>query len=57
MVLEKDKNHHHTLVNDSLSIDKGTTEVDCIHISESGIFVIESKNYSGAIYGHSRRKM
>lgn len=57
MALEEDKNHHYTLVNVYLLTEKATNEVDCIHISESGIFVIESKNYSGAIYVHSRRKM
>lgn len=31
--------------------NSGTTEVDLILIHESGIYVIESKNYSGWIFG------
>lgn len=29
----------------------GTTEIDIIYIHRTGIYVIESKNYSGTIYG------
>ena len=28
-----------------------TTEIDCVFICQKGVFVIESKNYSGYIYG------
>lgn len=31
---------------------KGTSQIDHIVISQSGIFVIETKNYSGVIYGN-----
>lgn len=34
----------------------GTTEVDLVFINSKGIFVIESKNYSGRIYGSSNSK-
>lgn len=37
--------------------DGTTTEIDLIMISEKGIFVIESKNYSGWIFGNERSKM
>ncbi len=36
--------------------DGGTTEVDLILIHESGIYVIESKNYSGWIFGRENQK-
>lgn len=36
--------------------DGGTTEVDLILIHESGIYVIESKNYSGWIFGSEKQK-
>ena len=35
----------------------GTTEIDIIMISHNGIFVFESKNYSGWIFGSERNKM
>ena len=34
-----------------------TTEVDIIMFHPKGLFVIESKNYSGWIFGHERQKM
>jgi len=36
-----------------LNTKNGTTEVDSIVIHETGIYVFESKNFSGAIYGNS----
>ena len=36
--------------------DSGTTEVDLVLIHESGIYVIESKNYSGWIFGSENQK-
>ena len=36
--------------------DGGTTEVDLILIHESGIYVIESKNYSGWIFGSENQR-
>ena len=37
--------------------EDNTSEVDVIVISKSGLFVIESKNYSGWIFGDANRKM
>ena len=37
--------------------DGTTTEVDLIMLHISGIYVIESKNYSGWIFGNDRQKM
>lgn len=34
----------------------GTTEIDLVYINKKGIFVIESKNYSGRIYGSMESK-
>lgn len=40
------------LLNDvMLQTDKGTTQVDHVLVSVYGIFVIETKNYNGWIYG------
>ncbi len=36
--------------------DGGTTEIDVLMISNKGIFVFESKNYSGWIFGNENRK-
>ena len=36
--------------------DGGTTEIDVIMIHEKGLFVIESKNYSGWIFGNEDHK-
>ena len=37
--------------------DGGTTEVDVIMLSEAGIFVFESKNYSGWLYGDEKSQL
>lgn len=36
--------------------DKGTTQVDHIVLSKYGVFAIETKNYTGEIYGDDDRK-
>ena len=36
---------------------KGTTEIDMIFLHESGLYVIESKNYSGWIFGNEARSL
>ena len=51
--LEKIKGTHRIITNVYLPCDNGkTTEIDLIYIHESGIYVIESKNYSGWILGN-----
>ena len=51
--LEKIKGNHRIITNVYLPCDNGkTTEIDLIYIHESGIYVIESKNYSGWIFGN-----
>lgn len=37
-------------------LKNGTTEIDMVLINPKGIFVIESKNYSGRIYGSTNSK-
>jgi hypothetical protein len=44
---------YHLLNNITLPCDDGTTQIDHVLISRSGIFVIESKHYSGWIYADS----
>jgi len=44
--------HHRTLYNLYVPKPDGTTsEIDVVFIHASGVYVIESKNYSGAVYG------
>ena len=50
--LPKDK---YNVINDVLiKHDKGTTQIDHIVVSVYGIFVIETKNYNGKIYGNDQ---
>jgi restriction system protein len=44
------------IANTTIEVLDGTTQIDIIVISPFGIFVIEAKNYSGYIYGSSKRK-
>ncbi|MBS4172870.1 nuclease-related domain-containing protein [Bacillus sp. FJAT-49736] len=51
-MLQKLPGEHKTIVNTYLPNSKGgTTEIDLVFIHETGIYVIESKNYSGWIFG------
>ncbi len=42
---------YHLLNNITLPVDDGTTQIDHILVSRSGIFVIETKHYRGTIFG------
>lgn len=55
-ILENLSHYGKTLVNLYIPTEKGTTEIDLVHITTSGIYVIESKNYSGWIFGHFNQK-
>lgn len=46
----------HILTNLYLPTQKGTTEVDLVFIHQTGVYVFESKNYSGWIYGKESQK-
>lgn len=55
--LESIKGPHKILTNVYIPAARGgTTEIDLIFIHESGIYVIESKNYSGWIFGNENNK-
>ena len=46
-----DKSTYHRIKNVTLPTEDGTTQIDHIVVSRYGIFVTETKNMSGAIYG------
>jgi hypothetical protein len=46
----------HLLNNVTLPIANGTTQIDHVLVSRYGVFVIETKDYSGWIFGSSRSK-
>ena len=48
--------YHKELCNVYIPYKNSTSEVDIILIHEKGIFVIESKNYSGWIFGSEKQK-
>ncbi len=51
-----DLNEYHIFNNVLLTTSHGTTQIDHIIVSRYGIFVIETKNYSGWIYGKKYEK-
>lgn len=56
-ILEKIKGVSRILTNVYLPKGNGeTTEIDLIYIHETGIYVLESKNYSGWIFGDEKNK-
>lgn len=58
MILKHFSGHKKILTNLYIPKNDGTTtEIDLVLINQSGIFVIESKNYSGKIYGDEKDKM
>lgn len=57
-MLERLKGYSKILVNAYIPKGKGkTTEIDLILVHQKGIYVIESKNYSGWIFGDENNKM
>ena len=54
---EKIEGYKRILHNIYIPTKNGTTEIDVLLIHEKGIFVIESKNYSGWIYGEENNDM
>lgn len=55
--LDKVKGKHKILTNIYVPKANGeTTEIDLVFIHETGIYVIESKNYSGWIFGNEKSK-
>jgi restriction system protein len=45
------RGHHALLNNVTLKTDRGTSQIDHVLVSSTGIFVIETKHYSGWIFG------
>lgn len=57
-ILEKLQGNHKVLTNVYLPKKDGTTtEIDLIMIDQTGLYVFESKNYSGWIFGDEKSKM
>ena len=52
-----DKTQYHLIKDATLPTDNGTTQVDHIIVSKFGIFVIETKNMKGWIFGKEHQKM
>lgn len=51
-----DKNKYHLIKNVTLPTENGTTQIDHIIVSVFGIFVIETKNMKGWIFGSRNQK-
>ncbi|KPU42709.1 nuclease-related domain protein [Oxobacter pfennigii] len=57
VTLQGIQGYHKTLVNAYIPKEKGgTTELDIVFIHQTGIYVLESKNYSGWIFGNEKNK-
>jgi len=52
-----DRSIYHAVHNVTLATPDGTTQIDHIFVSQYGVFVIETKNYSGWILGGEKQKM
>lgn len=50
-----DKNEYHLIKNVTLPTDDGTTQIDHIIVSKYGIFVVETKNMKGWIFGSANQ--
>ena len=51
-----DKDHYHLIKNVTLRTDDGTTQIDHVIVSRYGVFVIETKNMKGWIFGSPNQK-
>jgi restriction system protein len=56
MWIKLDCNTYHRFHNLILNTQNGTTQIDHILLSRFGIFVIETKNYNGWIFGNENQK-
>ena len=50
------KNEYHLIKNVTLPTEDGTTQIDHIIVSKYGIFVVETKNMNGWIFGNPNQK-
>lgn len=51
-----DKQKYHLIKNVTLPTEDGTTQIDHIIVSEYGVFVVETKNMKGWIFGNAHQK-
>ncbi|SFK52021.1 nuclease-related domain-containing protein [Methylophaga sulfidovorans] len=51
-----DKEHYHLIKNVTLPSEDGTTQIDHIIVSVYGVFVVETKNIRGWIFGNPAQK-
>jgi len=54
--LKLNKDDYHLIKNITLPTEDGTTQIDHIIVSEYGIFVVETKNMKGWIFGNEKQK-
>ena len=52
-----DKKVYHLIKNVTLPTEDGTTQIDHVVVSKFGVFVIETKNMKGWIFGNTNQKM
>lgn len=50
-----DKSRYHLIKNVTLPTEDGTTQIDHVLVSEFGVFVVETKNMKGWIFGSARQ--
>jgi len=51
-----DKNDYHLIKNVTIPTEDGTTQIDHIIVSRFGVFVVETKNMKGWVFGSERQK-
>lgn len=51
-----DKKEYHLIKNVTLPTEDGTTQIDHVIVSKYGIFVVETKNLKGWIFGNANQK-
>ncbi|NWO04143.1 MAG: NERD domain-containing protein [Alteromonadaceae bacterium] len=51
-----DKSRYHLIKNVTLPTDDGTTQIDHVLVSEFGVFVVETKNMKGWIFGSPHQR-
>jgi hypothetical protein len=50
-----DRSRYHLIKNVTLPTENGTTQIDHILVSEFGVFVVETKNMKGWIFGNAKQ--
>lgn len=51
-----DKTRYHLIKNVTLTTEAGTTQIDHIIVSRYGVFVVETKNMKGWIFGNAKQR-